>query len=123
MAKNINLDAETNDDVFFVTYISDQVHYNKDELTNWIQHYANKMFVINDLQQSGLSVDKVNQFSLRYPELQSTIDMIGNCYCWFYIIMDKELKSDQMNTGIKNDLKETLLVDGIQQQVTLRKIH
>ena len=35
--------------------------------------------------------------------------------------MDKSLNSDQMNTGIKNDLKETIWVDGLQRQVKLRK--
>ena len=68
-----------------------------------------------------LFVDKLTQFSLRSPELQSTIDTIGNCYRWFYIIMDKELKSDQMKTGIKNELKETLWVDVIQLQVKLQR--
>ena len=72
------------------------------------------MFTINDLQQSGLSVDKVTQFSLRRPELRSIIDMIGNFHNWFYTIMDTNLKSDQMKTGIKNELKETLWIDGIQ---------
>ena len=66
------------------------------------------MFMIKILQQSGISVDKVTQFSLRPPELQSTIDMIGNYYCWLYIIIDKNLNSDQINTGIKNHFKETL---------------
>ena len=34
--------------------------------------------------------------------------------------MDKIFKSYQMNTGIKNYLKETLWVDGLQRQVKLR---
>ena len=35
--------------------------------------------------------------------------------------MDKKLKPDQMNTGIKNDLKDNLWIDGLQRQVKLRK--
>ena len=107
VATKINVDAETNDNGFFVTCIQDQV-CSKEELPNWSQHSANESFVINYLQQSGLSVDKVTQFSLRPPELRSSIDMIGNYYRWFYIIIDKRLKLEQINMGIKNDLKETL---------------
>ena len=33
--------------------------------------------------------------------------------------MDKNLKSDQMNMGIKNGLKETLWVDVLQRQLKL----
>ena len=83
MENNINLYAETNDDGFFVTHILDQARSNKEDLPNWRQHSANERFAINDLQQSGISVDKANQFSLRHPELKSTIDTIGNYYRWF----------------------------------------
>ena len=38
---NIILDAKTNDDGFFVTCISDQVCFNKEDLPNWRQHSAN----------------------------------------------------------------------------------
>ena len=75
------------------------------------------MFIIKILQQSGISVDKVNKFTLRHTELWSTIDTTGNDYRQLYIIVDKKLKSDQMNTGIKNYLKETLWIDGPQLQV------
>ena len=57
----------------FVTFISDQVGSNKEELPNWRQRSVVGRFVINDLQQSGSSVDKVNKFYLRPPELRSTI--------------------------------------------------
>ena len=89
VAKNINLDAETNDDLFFVSCISDQVCSNKEYLPNWIQHSSKENFVINDLQKSGIFVEKVTRFSLGPPELLSTIGMIVNYYRWFYIIMDK----------------------------------
>ena len=89
VANNINLDAETNDDEFFVTCILDQVRSNKEDLPDWHQHPANERLIINDLQQSGISVDKVTQFFLRSPQLRSTIDTIGNYYRWFYIIMNK----------------------------------
>ena len=65
MANNINLDVETNDDYFF-TCISDQVCSNEEDLTNWRQHSSNKILVINDLQQSGLYIDKVPQFPLDF---------------------------------------------------------
>ena len=68
VSKNINLDAENNNDVFFVTCCLDQGCSNKEYSPSWHQHYSNKGFVINDLQKSGLSVDKVTQFSLRPPE-------------------------------------------------------
>ena len=83
VAKNIYLDTETNDDGFFVTCISYQVCYNKEDLPTFCQHSANKMFNINYLQQSVLSVDKVTYFYLLSPELLSTIDMIGNYDNWF----------------------------------------
>ena len=35
--------------------------------------------------------------------------------------MDEKFKSEQMNTGIKNYLKETLWVDELHRQVKLRK--
>ena len=35
--------------------------------------------------------------------------------------MDKIFKSYQINTGIKNHLKETLWVDGLQRQEKVRK--
>ena len=41
VANNINLDAETNDGGFFVTYILDQVFSNKEDLPNWHQHSSN----------------------------------------------------------------------------------
>ena len=88
MKNKINLDTEKNDDGFFVTCIFDQVCSNNEDLPNWHKHSANKRSVINDLQQSELSVDKVNKFYLRPPELRSTIYIINNYYCWFYIIMD-----------------------------------
>ena len=100
MANNIHVVSETNDNGFFVTCISYQVSYNKEYLPNWRQHSYKERFVVNYLQQSELSADKVNQFSLRLPELQSTIDMIGNYYHCLYIIMDKIMRSDQMNTVI-----------------------
>ena len=59
---NIHLDAETNDDGFFVTYISGQVNSNKEDLANWCQHSVNKRLDIDDLQHSGLSIDRVTQF-------------------------------------------------------------
>ena len=40
VANNTNLDAETNDNEFFVTCISDQVRSNKEDLPNWLQHSA-----------------------------------------------------------------------------------
>ena len=83
-------------------------------LPNWHQNSTITRFDIPFLQQSGIPVDKVTQFSLRRPELRSTIDMIGNFHNWLYTIMDTNLKSDQMKTGIKNELKETLWIDGIQ---------
>ena len=63
---------------FFVTCISDQFFSNERDIPNWHQRSANERFVINDLQQSGFSVDKVTQFFLRPSELRSNIDMIGN---------------------------------------------
>ena len=66
VANNINLDAETNDDGFFVTCILDQVFSNRWDLPNWYQHSANKRFIINFSQQSGLSVDKVIRL---FPDL------------------------------------------------------
>ena len=41
VAKNKNLDAEPNDDEFFVTYISGQVRSNKEDLLNWCQYSSN----------------------------------------------------------------------------------
>ena len=40
VTNNINLYAETNDDEFFVTCISDQVRSYKEDLLNWRQHSA-----------------------------------------------------------------------------------
>ena len=65
VANNINLDAETNHDGFFATFISDQVCSNKEDLQNWRQHSANKRFVVHYLQHSVLSVDKGTQFYFR----------------------------------------------------------
>ena len=45
--------------------------------------------------------------------------MIGDYYHWFTLLCIK-LKSDQMNTGTKNYLKEDLWVDGLQTQVKLK---
>ena len=62
VTNNIDPDAETNDGGFFVTCLSDKFYSNKEDLPNWRQNSANKRFVINYLQQSGISVDKVTQF-------------------------------------------------------------
>ena len=121
MSNHIYLDAETNDDGFFVTCIFDQVSCNKEDLPNLRQHSANERLFINDLHKSGNYVDKDTKFSLRYLELRSTIDMIGKYYFLLYIIIDKEFNLDQNNVVNKNYLKETLWFDGLQRQVKLRK--
>ena len=84
---------------YFVTCILDQVRSNKENLPNWRKHSTNKRFIINDLQLLAIFVDKVTQFYRRPPEIQPTIDMKEKYHRWFYIIMNKNLKSDQMNTG------------------------
>ena len=65
VVNNINLDAETNHDGFFATFISDQVCSNKEDLQNWRQRSANKRFVVHYLQHSVLYVDKGTQFYFR----------------------------------------------------------
>ena len=91
MEKNINLDVETNDDIYFLPLF--RINFSdKEYLPNWYQHYANEGFAINYLQKSGLSIDKFSQFPPRPNELQSIIGMIGNYYHWFYIIMKKNVE-------------------------------
>ena len=64
------------------------------------------MFLINDLKQSGISIDKFTQFPLIPHELRSNIEMIGNYHRWFYIIVDKKFNSYQMDFNDKwNDEK------------------
>ena len=121
VSKKINIDSETNDDGFFINSVSDQVRSNKPLLPNWRQHSINDKLLMNDIKQSGLSVDKVTQFSLRPPELRGTIDMVGNYFRWFHIIMQKKINSEEMDTIIHIDLKKTWWVDGLQRQVKLRK--
>ena len=121
VSKKINLDSETNEDGYYTNTTSDQVRSNKDNLQQWRQHTINENYILNDLKQSGLSVDKITQFSLRPPELRSTIDMVGNYYRWFYILMEKKVESVDMDTHITINIRESFLIDGLQRQVKLRE--
>ena len=108
------------EDGAFVSSASNHIRNNMNGLPDWRQHTSNEMMTFMDIKQSKVSVDKVMQFSLRPPELRSTVDKVGNYYRWFYICMKDKISSQDMEKTISVSLDETHWIDGLQRQVKLQ---
>ena len=118
--RQISTDEEVNDGIF-VESEACFIRANRTNLPEWRKHSMNEKLLLNDLKQSKMGYDKVIQFSLRPLELKPIIEKIGQYYRWFHIEMKKKLNGEKMNEGIRDELKETLWIDGLQRQVKLRK--
>ena len=54
---------------------------------------------------------------MRPPELLA-IEMVGNCYRWFYVAY-KPLKVDVMSNVLNIDMKKTAWIDDVKVQILL----
>ncbi|MGB0404839.1 MAG: hypothetical protein ACPGDB_01450, partial [Fusobacterium sp.] len=88
-------------------------------LCHWRQLRTNELITLEGALSSGVSIDKITQFSLRPPELRLLVTELGNYYRWFYI-SKKKISFEQIDSMLKSDLKKTIWIDGFQKQVKIR---
>lgn len=50
------------------------------DLDQWRHHTAMQCLIINDLKDSTLTVDKINQFGLRPPAFLQEFNKVGEYY-------------------------------------------
>ena len=101
--------------------MSNHIRSNKVNISQWRNHTEYELLTLNDMKQSKSLIDKIKQFSILPPEFWCIIDMVVNCYLWFYIDMNHKINSENMETYINDDLSDTLWIDGLQRQVKVRK--
>lgn len=87
---------------------------------HWRNHTEHQRMIINDVKLSGVSVDKVTQFSLRPPELLKIFDHLEGYYRWFHISPKKVATSD-LDKVISDSFESSSWIDGLQRQVRVRK--
>jgi predicted GIY-YIG superfamily endonuclease len=118
--KKITTDTQVEDGVY-TTSVSYHVRSEKDNFPRWRRHNQSELIIMNDLKQSGMGYDKITQFSLRPPELKVLIDMVGHYYRWFYIDMGNKVSSVDMVEALKDNIFDSIWIDGLQRQVKLRQ--
>ena len=87
------------EDGAYVTSISDQIYSSKN-ITPQRQHTANEKLTFDDLNQSNMRFDKVNQFCLHPPGFFRSIDMVSYYYRWLYINIKNKLSSIEIDESI-----------------------
>ena len=85
----------------------------------WSQHRNEELLVLQGLFNTPISVDKINKFSVRPPELRHIIKNVGNYYRWF-IIKNDRIGRDRLEFLSDECVESSLWIDGIQNQVCLR---
>jgi hypothetical protein len=92
-------------------------------LPEWRQHTIYEMRIYEDLTKSSISIDKITLFSLRPPELRNIINKTKNYFRWFHTVLSKKesIKGDRLDDAIDADLLKSYWVNGLQQQVYLRR--
>ena len=68
---------------------------------------------------ASISVDKITKFSVRPPELRHVIRLVGNYYRWF-CINPKKIKRETIDQLLNEDYKQSIWMDGLENQVCLR---
>mmetsp|Transcript_19481 Transcript_19481/g.27406 ORF Transcript_19481/g.27406 Transcript_19481/m.27406 type:complete len:548 (+) Transcript_19481:1364-3007(+) len=89
-------------------------------LSLWRQHTDNEIQILKDIKQCPISVDKISQFGVRPPELRHLFNRVDQYYCWFIIQKGKTISGSKLHELISEDLKKSIFVDGMQQQIKLR---
>ena len=81
------------------------------------------MRIYEDLTKSSIFIDKITLFSLRPPELRNIINTTKNYFRLFHTVLSKNkiIKGDRLDDVIDQDLLESFWVNGLQQQVFLRR--
>ena len=118
--KKITTDTQVEDGVY-TTSVSYHVRSEKDNFPRWRRHNESELIIMNDIKQSGMGYDKITQFSLRPPELKVLIDMVGHYYRWFFIDMGNKISSVDMVDALKDNIYDSIWIDGLQRQVKLRQ--
>ena len=87
---------------------------------DWRYHTVSEILILEDINKSKITIDKISQFSVRPPELRYIIDQVGNYFRWFRIF-PKQLKEDAIRERLSDDLFSSFWIDGMQRVVKLRK--
>lgn len=89
------------------------------KLEDYRLHTPKQVLILDDLNLSRLSVDKVTQFSLLPSEFLQIFNKLGNYFRWFHI-SDKVKETSFPNT-ITECISTILFVDGLQRVIKVRK--
>lgn len=79
-----------------------------------------ELLMLQGTFSSKVSIDKITKFSLRPPELRDIIRKVEHYYRWFYIV-PKQLNQEEMLEGLNANVRRTLWIDSLQNQIQLRK--
>ena len=113
-----NKTAENNcndgDEIMSLSYIIRQ----QKEFPVWRQHRDQELLVLQGLFNSPISVDRITKFSVRPPELRHIIRNVGNYYRWF-IIKNKRLDNDMLESVLNESIYKSLFIDGLQNKVMI----
>eukprot|EP00957_Ditylum_brightwellii_P009272 701288-Ditylum_brightwellii.AAC.1 len=89
-------------------------------LPRWRQHTDTERILLQDLQESNISIDKVSQFSIQPTEFQYVFDKVENYNRWFET--NKEVQSyNELISKLNIDFESSLWIDGIQHEVRFRE--
>lgn len=86
----------------------------------WRQHRENELLMIDDLQNSKISIDNITLFSLRPPELREIIKKPGQYFRWFQV-RKRVMKGQHVSDLLNFDVNKSAWIDGLQHQVFMRK--
>ena len=77
------------------------------------------MLILQGIFNTSISVDKITKFSVRPPELRHVIRKPGKYYRWYYVT-SKGLDRETINSMLHDDIKKSILIDGLGNQVFIR---
>ena len=103
--------------------VSNDIRSSKEGLPQWRKHTTSEIKIFEDLFKSRISIDKITLFSLRPPELRYVINSTKHYFRWFHTELKKNkvISGDEMNSRINIDLYNSWWINGLQQQVLIRK--
>ena len=103
--------------------ISNDIRSSKEGLSQWRKHTTNEIKIFEDLFKSRISIDKITLFSLRPPEFRYIINTPKHYFRWFHTELKKSkvISGDEMNSRIDINLHNSWWINGLQQQVLIRK--
>ena len=95
------------------------IHQELYQHEEWRQHSDNVILIVDDIQTSNISVDKISQFSCRLPEFRFVFNSVGEYYRCFTVDR-KKVSPQAMREKLNEDIIQTCFIDDLQQQVKIR---